>query len=93
MSDDHQFIAWLQAGPELWPSLITARHDKLAADFNQYTVSVETVAKCANIQRHVNAVWVRDGNGLLTRRDNHYELVTRACPEERGNEGFERKLS
>ena len=73
LKTDPQFILWLEAGPELWPALITARHDKLAADLNQYIVSVETVAKCASIQRHINAVWVRNGLGLLRARGNHYD--------------------
>ena len=73
MSDDPQFIAWLQAGPELWPSLITARHDKLAADFNAYAYvcSAELMAKCARIQRNVNDCWVRQACGLLGRRGNY----------------------
>jgi len=73
MTDDPQFALWLQAGPELWPELISARHDKLAADFNAYVVSEATMARCAFIQWHVNNTYVRDGFGLLRARDNHHE--------------------
>ena len=69
MTDDPQFILWLEAEPELWPALITARHDQLAANFNGYVVSEAVMEKCARIQRNVNACWVRDGYGLLRTGD------------------------
>lgn len=51
---------------------IQERHAHLSADFNRYVVSESTMALCARIQRHVNACWMRNGEGLLTpRRGNH----------------------